>query len=91
MKKRGIWVIIILSILISGGYVIYKLNQKMICTEDCRKMCDANSECCFYDGCVPSDCPGKDTKYYREQGFIEGTFDTTTYNWTDCDYPLPKP
>jgi len=55
----------------------------VVCTKDCRGVCDERKVCC-YDICVPSSCdgPGRDIRYYTTRGFLQSSPDTG--NWPTC-------
>jgi len=64
--------IIIFAVIIVGVFIFLIKSDlgAVLCTMDCRMLCDEEKRCCI--PCVASSCSnGKDANYFIERGFMD--------------------
>jgi len=74
-KKKIFFLVVNIIILVAGTFLISTIAREDLvysCTDDCRKVCDLDLECCYAD-CVSGMCEGsgKDVGYYEERGLVD--------------------
>ncbi|MBU1245547.1 MAG: hypothetical protein KKH88_04455 [Nanoarchaeota archaeon] len=86
MEKK---VLLIILLILSVSFLIVGCGNLQSCLADCRRMCNPDLECCYYDDCISSGCPGNDVSYYENKGLVNFE-DVLEFNWTNCEGILPK-